>query len=253
MPQKDSILTVPRVYDFLEPAIDPNSARTIHAKLTAAATDTTVSYPAGQIIVQKNDFTNEWAKIGTAGFGGAGTARPRVMKYPVVVNDDGFHQKGTTWITDGEVFEGTVAPYYEGKFKTTDLVGLDDGTNQVRTETVTATGGTRTLSITNPITGEQQTTAALAFDALAATIQAALVALSNVAVGDVVVTGLGPFVYTFGGSYANKPVALAVNTGSLTGGSSSIADTTPGVAENISSIGSMFQGSVANGIIHLGH
>lgn len=95
--------------------------------------------------------------------------------------------------------------------------------NEVQTETVTATGGTRTLSFNG------QTTSALAFDANAATIQAALVALSNVDAGDIVVSGTGPYVYTFGGAWTgiNAP-AITVNTGSLTGGSSAIITTIAG-------------------------
>lgn len=97
--------------------------------------------------------------------------------------------------------------------------------NQVVTETLTATGGARTL------TYDGQTTTSLNFNADAATITAALVALSNVASGDIVVSGTNPFVYTYGGTFAGKPKpTITVNTGSLTGGTSIIGITTPGVA-----------------------
>jgi hypothetical protein len=84
-------------------------------------------------------------------------------------------------------------------------------------ETITATGGTRTLTVNG------QTTAALAFDATATTIQAALVALSNVAPGDVTVTpiGTGLFRYSFAGALGGSGVAvLSVTPTSLTGGTS---------------------------------
>ena len=95
------------------------------------------------------------------------------------------------------------------------------GTSKVQTETLTATGGTRTLTV------DGQTTSPLAYNANAATIQAALEDLSNVEVGDIVVSGTGPFVYTFDATkFADRYVPrIVVNTGSLTGGSSTIAVT----------------------------
>lgn len=94
-------------------------------------------------------------------------------------------------------------------------------TNEVQTATVTGspTGGTFTLTYSG------QTTAAIAFNATAAVVQAALIALSNLAPGDVVVTGVagGPYTLTFGGTLLGDNVASLTATGSLTGGS------TPGV------------------------
>lgn len=89
-------------------------------------------------------------------------------------------------------------------------------------ETVTATGGTRTLTFAG------QTTSSLNYNASAGTIQTALEALSNVDSGDIVVTQTGSVgslenVYRFAGQYANKNVAKIVpSTDSLTGGSSSV-------------------------------
>lgn len=82
----------------------------------------------------------------------------------------------------------------------------------------TATGGTFTLTFGG------ETTAALAFNATAATVQTALEALANIDDGDITVTGgpLGtaPVVVTFGGQYMAEDVPnLTVNGGSLTGGS----------------------------------
>lgn len=80
-----------------------------------------------------------------------------------------------------------------------------------------ATGGTFTLGF------DGETTAAITYSAglTAATIQTALLLLSNVNPGDIVVSGSagGPYTYTFGGRYAGLDVPLIVTAaGSLTGG-----------------------------------
>lgn len=94
-------------------------------------------------------------------------------------------------------------------------------TNEVQTATITGapTGGTFTLTYSG------QTTTAIAYNATAATVQTALEALSNLAPGDVVVTGNagGPYTLTFGGTLLGDNVASLTATASLTGG------TTPGV------------------------
>jgi len=109
-------------------------------------------------------------------------------------------------------------------------VGQASNVNEVQTETITASGGTRALTVVNPVTGVSRKTAAIAFDADAATIQAALELLDNVDAADIVVSGTGPFVYTFSGvNYKNADVAMIVpDNALLTGGTSSFAQTTPG-------------------------
>lgn len=91
------------------------------------------------------------------------------------------------------------------------------GVNEVQTVTIptTATGGTYTLTYSG------QTTGAIAYNANAATVQTALLALSNLDTGDVVVSG-GPggtaaLVITFGGTLAETNVGQITATGSLTG------------------------------------
>ncbi|MFD5848275.1 hypothetical protein [Streptomyces chartreusis] len=103
--------------------------------------------------------------------------------------------------------------------------------NEVHTLTVTGgpTGGTFT------ITWSGQTTTALAYNATAAQVQAALVALSNIAPGDVVVTGNagGPWTLTWGGTQLGEDVAAPTTTESFTGGTSpdiTIATATAGGA-----------------------
>ena len=106
------------------------------------------------------------------------------------------------------------------------------GTAEVQTLTASGTvsGGTYTLTFNG------QTTAALAYNASAATVQAALEALSNVVPGDVLVGG-GPFpatplTFTFYGNLIGDAPTISVQTGSLTGSTpgAAIATSTPGVA-----------------------
>lgn len=79
-----------------------------------------------------------------------------------------------------------------------------------------------------------QTTGAIAFNANAAAVQAALVALSNIAPGDVTVTGgplPGTVTITFGGAYKDTDVPLLTATPSgLTGGTVTIATTRAGAS-----------------------
>lgn len=88
-----------------------------------------------------------------------------------------------------------------------------------QTITIDATGGTFT------ITFRGGTTAAIAYNATAAQVQAALEALAEIDAGDVVVTG-GPgataaFHVKFQGQYAGTNVAaMTTGAGSLTGGAS---------------------------------
>ena len=82
--------------------------------------------------------------------------------------------------------------------------------------------GTNVTAGTFTITYDGQTTTAIAHNANATTVQAALIALPNLNVGDVVVTGgivtTTPFTLTFGGSLAGTNVAaVTVNVTSLTG------------------------------------
>lgn len=108
------------------------------------------------------------------------------------------------------------------------ILGELIGTDEVSTITIDADGGTFT------ITKDGQTTAALAWDASAATVQAALEALSTVGVGNVRVT-LSGLVYTLvwrnalGSSNQAAPTTTATN---LTGGAgtAAVATGTGGVA-----------------------
>ena len=106
------------------------------------------------------------------------------------------------------------------------------GVNAVQTLSVTGspTGGSFTLTFGG------KTTAAIAFNAAASDVQAALQALSSIGAGNVTCTG-GPLpgsnvVVTFSNSLAGQPQNTITHTDSFTGGATpaaSVASTTSGV------------------------
>jgi hypothetical protein len=101
------------------------------------------------------------------------------------------------------------------------------GANEVQTLSLgAATAGTVTITFAG------QTTAAIAFNATAATVQAALEALSNIDPGDVTVTGgplPGTMALTFGGQYAGLDVGqVTVTPTGLTGGTVTVNTTQAG-------------------------
>lgn len=106
---------------------------------------------------------------------------------------------------------------------------INDGRNKVQSLTIDATGGTFTITFNG------QTTSALPYNAPATAVTAALVALSNVAPGDITVTGgpgdIAPYVVTYGGSLSASNTPTITATSSLTGGAASavVATTVTGV------------------------
>ena len=84
-----------------------------------------------------------------------------------------------------------------------------NGTNEVETLTIDATGGTFTLDL------DGQVTSAIAFDATAAAVDSALEALPVLGAGDVTVTGAagGPYTITFTGAFAKTDVDELVGDG----------------------------------------
>lgn len=86
----------------------------------------------------------------------------------------------------------------------------------------TVSGGTFTITYSG------QTTSALDYNATTAAVQTALEALSNLAPGDVVVTGTAGtrYILTFGGTLVNTDVsAVTIGNGSITGGGSYLVAT----------------------------
>jgi hypothetical protein len=91
----------------------------------------------------------------------------------------------------------------------------------------TVSGGTFTL------TYDGQTTANIAWNANAAAVTSALEALSNIGVGDVSVSGTGPWIVTFQGTFAGADVDLMTADGALLTGPShtiSVSTLTQGYA-----------------------
>lgn len=107
--------------------------------------------------------------------------------------------------------------------------------NDVQTLTISATGGTYTISYTDPITGVVKTTTALNYNDNAATQQAAMNVAGMLGTSGVAVTSTGPWIYTFSGTaYAGKAQPLlTVNTALLTGGTASFAHTTSGAPAGV--------------------
>lgn len=106
------------------------------------------------------------------------------------------------------------------------------GTNEVQTVTITGTptGGTFTLTF------DGDTTDPIDFDAVAADVQAELLALDSISTGDVTVSGGPgpgtPYVLTFAGQYADQDVPAVSATGNFTGGTTpaiAVTETTAGV------------------------
>lgn len=120
-------------------------------------------------------------------------------------------------------------------------VGGGDGTNEVQSVTITGApaGGTFTLSF------DGETTTPIPYNATAAAVQAALLALGAFRTGDVVVTGSagGPYTLTFGADFAAEDVtALTADATGLTGGTTPavvIATPTAGVASPIAIVESL--------------
>jgi hypothetical protein len=117
--------------------------------------------------------------------------------------------------------------------KISDVIALAPvtGTNDVQTITVTATGGSFTVTLDFAPNGVSSpvTSAPITAPPTADTIQAALQAMSNVGTGNATVSGTGPWVVTFGGTLADSAVpTMVLGTASLTGGTATVAHTTQG-------------------------
>lgn len=242
-------------WNFLEPAMNPDQARTKHGAITHSSSGTFVLYPAGQVIRQKDDGTNEWAKYGTSGFGGP----CMILKYPILVNDQGSWQttEFQTPIPNEEFCDGSIEAYYQGFFKCQDITSAG-GTNEVQYETFDSgvDGGTRTLTLFG------HTTAPIAWNATGATVKAALLlAIPELASADITVTDISSFVmhYTFAGVYAGRNMPLiVVNPALLTDGGVAPATTGSVFSEHtagsglLTGVGRLVQGTATVGIFELG-
>jgi hypothetical protein len=117
-----------------------------------------------------------------------------------------------------------------GLVTATQLWGPYTGGTVDEVQTITQ-GGSGLTSYTLTYSG--QTTASIAQAATAAQVQAALVALSNIGDGDVVVTGSagGPYTVTFAGALANTNVAQMTATPTGGSGTVTIATATAGAGD----------------------
>lgn len=130
-------------------------------------------------------------------------------------------------------------------------LNTDEGTaavDEAQTISSTATGGTFTLSFGG------QTTAALNWNSTFAQIDTALEALSTIGAGNVTCAG-GPLpanvTVTFAGTLAGQDAAMiTVDNTNMTGGTASIAETTPGRAVQ-GILGSTATASLLNGQIRI--
>jgi hypothetical protein len=115
-----------------------------------------------------------------------------------------------------------------GKITATGLYGPYSVTDEVQTITE---GGSGLTSYTLTYSG--QTTASIVPTATAAEVQAALEALSNIAPGDITVTGAasGPYTVTFGGTLADTNVAAMTSTPTGGSGTVTVATATAGGTE----------------------
>lgn len=143
-----------------------------------------------------------------------------------------FSSFGLEWTNDASNMNGNLFarfPVDEGTLTT------KSNEEQAITKSGTVTAGTFT------ITYSAQTTAAIDFDATAAEIQTALEALSNIAPGDVVVSGgpisTAPIVIVFQGTLAGVNQAqVTVDSSSLTGGGTYVPSTLTAGGADVSSV-----------------
>ncbi len=113
---------MPLVHTFtgqkLEPAINPDLARTITVKLAASLT------LAAGTVLGRVTATNLWVAYATAAVDGSGVARA-ILQYPVATNASGHHFIGGQAASEHGPYELSVPAYDRGDFFVADLTGLD--------------------------------------------------------------------------------------------------------------------------------
>lgn len=149
-----------------------------------------------------------------------------IAQQNVIADGEDFYIKAQGFVSVDGTFNQGDELYIDD---TTGLLVTDGYSEEVQTIAVDATGGTFTLTFSG------QTTSAIAYNASAATVLAALEALSNLAPGDLMVLkpSAGNYTVSFSGAYADTNVPQMTASGaSLTGGAGTvtIATTTAGGA-----------------------
>jgi hypothetical protein len=119
--------------------------------------------------------------------------------------------------------------------KISDVIALapSAGVDDVQTITLTAAGGTYTVTLDMDPNGvsDPVVSGTIAAPGTMAALQTALQAMSNIGAGNVIVSGAdgGPYICTFGGALADTFIpTMTIQTADLTGGTGAIAHTTPG-------------------------
>jgi hypothetical protein len=160
-----------------------------------------------------------------------------------------IYQEAIMPTTPFQTFTGVkLEPYYYPEKAKTRAVNLAAGTYEKGTVlgqfTGTATNEVQTLTATGTVSGgtyklsfDGYETAALAYNASVAVVQAAIDALANVDPGDITVGGGAfpgtPLTFTFAGQFAARNVPLIAVSSSVTGGGSiAMAQTTAGVSSS---------------------
>ncbi len=154
--------------------------------------------------VSGGTYDQKFVPYGTSGTGGT----LLFQKGDAFILNRSVHDYSYNSDHDGQAFEGGLVWKNRVQYNIA----------TVQTLTFTATGGTLTY------TYKGATTAGVAYNANAATIQTALEGLSTIGTGKVTVTGTGPFTITLSDDLGAHQL-IVLGTGSLTGGSATIAAT----------------------------
>ena len=182
----------------------------------AGATTSAIAYNASAATVQA--ALEALATIGVGNVAVTGGALPGTAVSVTFQNALG--KQNVVAMTTADSFTGGTSP---ASAVATATAGTGT-TNEIQTvyASGTVSGGTFTITFSG------QTTSAIAYNASAATVQAALEALSNVVPGDVVVSGTAGVIYIlkWGNNFAAQDVAaVTIGNGSITGGGSYLVAT----------------------------
>lgn len=204
--------------------VDHVFATTADVTVDTGQNTATVTFQAEEDGTQANGIAGTLAVVETLSFIDTITLDAATSGGVDAETDDAYDDRlaaRMTLLTPRPILPGdyeVLARDTEGVARAMAVDGLHPGVDEVQSVTVTgATGGTFTLTYSG------QTTAGIAHDADAAAVQAALEALSNIAVGDVACAG-GPLgtaavTITFQGALAKTDVAeMTADSGALTGG-----------------------------------
>jgi hypothetical protein len=182
----------------------------------AGATTSAIAYNASAATVQA--ALEALATIGTNNVACTGGALPGTAV--TVTFQNGLGKQNVVAMTTTDSFTGGTSP---ASAVATATAGTGTANEvQVVYASGTVSGGTFTITYSG------QTTSAIAYNATTAVVQAALEALSNLAPGDVVVTGTAGtrYILTFGGTLLATDVsAVTIGNGSITGGGSYLVAT----------------------------